>query len=259
MQPEEIFHCIQKNLRTLQDKGLIENREIDDHDFFALAPLTLLQGKAHPKPGLHEGPDEVVSPKTESWSTELEAVSLTNETIGGPPDKGDVKSPSDLETWRNFPRYSLTYNDPNEFFEAMGFDDRELYSDARLDGLAGSDTMSAEKLGSQTLTLVERSVHVPSNNFEHISASVSNPLSTLNMSTSTGLPVTAPESTLDHFTFAFINYAHQLISTGTSLAELNNFGIPNCDLLFRDRSPKDKYSIPNWACEVRTSFLPFAE
>lgn len=89
----------------------------------------------------------------------------------------------------------------------------------------------------------------------YTAASITDPLSALAMSTSTGLPMSAPGSTLDYSTLMFVSYAHQLMSTGTTtLDELNNFGVPSCGLIFRNRTSDDLFTIPNWACEVRTKY-----
>lgn len=250
-QPKDIFSCIRSNLRSLQERELIEICEIDDDDFFALAPTTLLRGQTHTKPNPQEGHVKEVSPKSESWSTDLEAPSLGNEVMEGTiSNKMNVLSPDQPSGWKNVPEHSVTYSDPNEFFEAMGLDDYEL-SAISPPAVPARDTIASQLMqGLETLPSMEQSFRFHTDNTGQVSASVPNPFTTLAMSTLTGLPVSPPESTLDRFTFAFINYAQQLLSTGTTLDELNVFGLPSCELLFRDRNSQDKFTIPNWACEV---------
>lgn len=118
--PEKLIECIRANLRSLQDRGLIEVRDIDDHDFTALA---LFQRQPQQPTGLPEASIELMSPKSESWSTELDGCSTADETMEGTfPAKDMIGSLTDTDTRRNLPKHPATYQSPDEFFEALGVD-----------------------------------------------------------------------------------------------------------------------------------------
>lgn len=145
VQPEEIFRCIRANLRLLQERALIQEREIDDDDFFALAPPMLLQGRTRPKLACEkEQFDEVALSKAGSWSTEWEFDSLANQTIEATLfSEEDVVPPTDPQLWRTLPGRSLTYNNADEFLEAMGFENDELSIGGQQDRLIGFGMTSA--------------------------------------------------------------------------------------------------------------------
>lgn len=231
-QPEELIRCIKANLQSLQDQGLVDIRQIDDHDLISVAPSILLKGWMREDQRPSDGSMKNSSPGVESVSTEPDGSCLQDEistNIGF--DHGATIFPDN--TRGGVQEHVPTYDNPYDFFEALGIDD---------------DDHSSCYLPPTT---VARSVTGTS----QTSSVTTTPLDTHHTFMTIDLPVRPPETALDQSTFAFIEYAHRLLSTGRTLAELNDHGIPSCELLFRERTTRDRITIPNWACEVRTRHI----
>lgn len=241
--PEDTIRCMRANLLILQNRGLVEFREIDDHDFLIVATPSLMDSgelKAQPAPSVG------------SWVSDLDlsnsAQDLMEDIVI---DNANVMYPDHTDMWGILPEKPLTYDNPTDFFEAMGLEDIQPPYRMSPSEAPTSNVMTPQKFTSATPS-TEHSFPRPNSGSEYRTTL---PLrSTYEAEPrweSTKSSTSRPESVLNRSTRDFISRTRHLMSTGRSLNELNNFGTANCELLFRDRTGHDRATIPNWACEVR--------